>query len=168
MRDQWQGGGVFILDGAFEFGNVDLSGSATNKALDRSTADTQGKYAKISLSASRRQSLWQGGDLTISLSGQLANKNLNSAEQFSLGGMSGTRGYAVNAGSGDQSAWIPASPIWPGQWASRSPCCWPTPLIGGGRLAPPAPPGTPITAFIGNPTSATGAALLRTCARNIL
>ncbi|MDG5496928.1 ShlB/FhaC/HecB family hemolysin secretion/activation protein [Niveispirillum sp. BGYR6] len=106
MRDQWQGGGAFVLDAALKVGNVDLSRNATNKALDRATADTQGNYAKLTLSASRRQALWQGGDLQISLSGQLASKNLNSAEQFSLGGMSGTRGYPVNAGSGDQGAML--------------------------------------------------------------
>ncbi len=106
MRDQWQGGGAFVLDAAVKLGNIDLSGNATNKALDRATADTQGKYAKLNLSVSRRQALWQGGDLQISLSGQLASKNLNSAEQFSLGGMNGTRGYPVNAGSGDQGAML--------------------------------------------------------------
>lgn len=106
MRDQWQGGGAFILDGAVKIGNVDLSGDASNKALDRATADTQGKYAKVTLSAARRQALWQGGDLQITLSGQLASKNLNSAEQFSLGGLNGTRGYPVNAGSGDQGAML--------------------------------------------------------------
>ncbi|ACI98369.1 ShlB/FhaC/HecB family hemolysin secretion/activation protein [Rhodospirillum centenum] len=106
MRDQWQGGGAFILDGAVKIGNVDLSGNASNKALDRATADTQGNYAKLTLSAARRQALWQGGDLQITLSGQLASKNLNSAEQFSLGGLNGTRGYPVNAGSGDQGAML--------------------------------------------------------------
>jgi hemolysin activation/secretion protein len=106
MRDQWQGGGAFVLDAAVKLGNIDLSGNATNKALDRATVDTQGKYAKLNLSVSRRQALWQGGDLQISLSGQLASKNLNSAEQFSLGGMNGTRGYPVNAGSGDQGAML--------------------------------------------------------------
>ncbi|MFC7331870.1 ShlB/FhaC/HecB family hemolysin secretion/activation protein [Rhodocista pekingensis] len=106
MRDQWQGGGAFILDGAVKIGNVDLSGNASNKALDRATADTQGNYAKVTLSAARRQALWQGGDLQITLSGQLASKNLNSAEQFSLGGLNGTRGYPVNAGSGDQGAML--------------------------------------------------------------
>ncbi len=106
MRDQWQGGGAFILDAAVKIGNVDLSGNASNKALDRATADTQGNYAKVTLSAARRQALWQGGDLQISLSGQVASKNLNSAEQFSLGGMNGTRGYPVNAGSGDLGAML--------------------------------------------------------------
>lgn len=106
MRDGWQGGGAFVLDAAVKLGNVDLSRNNTNKLLDRATADTQGNYAKLTLSAARRQALWQGGDLQITLSGQLASKNLNSAEQFSLGGMNGTRGYPVNAGSGDQGAML--------------------------------------------------------------
>lgn len=104
LRDSWQGGGVFVLDAAVEAGTVDLSGDAGNKALDRATAKTHGQYGKLTLSAARRQSLWEGGDALVALSGQIASKNLNSSEQFSLGGMNGTRGYAVNAGSGDQGA----------------------------------------------------------------
>lgn len=106
MRDQWQGGGLFVLDAAVKVGNVDLSGNQTNKVLDKATADTQGKYGKFTFSVARRQALWDGGDGLVALSGQLATKNLNSAEQFSLGGLSGTRGYPVNAGSGDQGAML--------------------------------------------------------------
>ncbi|WP_114395645.1 ShlB/FhaC/HecB family hemolysin secretion/activation protein [Oleisolibacter albus] len=102
LRDQWQGGGVFMLDAAVEAGTVDLSGDAGNKALDKATADTHGRYGKMTLSIARRQSLWEGGDALVALSGQVSSKNLNSSEQFSLGGMNGTRGYPVNAGSGDQ------------------------------------------------------------------
>lgn len=104
LRDQWQGGGLFMLDAAIEAGNVDLSSDAANKALDRATADTQGHYGKVTLSLARRQSLWEGGDALVVLSGQAASKNLNSSEQFSLGGMNGTRGYPINSGSGDQGA----------------------------------------------------------------
>ncbi|MFV3127265.1 ShlB/FhaC/HecB family hemolysin secretion/activation protein [Niveispirillum sp. KHB5.9] len=102
MRDGWRGGGAFILDASVKLGNVDLSGNKANKALDRASARTRGKYGKITLSAGRRQALWKDGDVALTLSGQLVSKNLNSAEQFALGGLTGTRAYPVNAGSGDQ------------------------------------------------------------------
>ncbi len=102
MRDSWQGGGAFMFSAALKVGYVDLSRNASNKALDKASARSQGKYGKITLTAARRQALWKNGDLTATLSGQLASKNLNSGEQFSLGGLTGTRAYPVNAGSGDQ------------------------------------------------------------------
>ena len=40
--------------------------------------------------------------MLLSLSGQQANKNLNSSEKFSLGGASGVRAYPQGEGSGDQ------------------------------------------------------------------
>lgn len=106
MRDDWQGGGAFVFSAAIKVGYVDLSRNASNKALDKASARTQGKYGKITLTAARRQVLWKNADLTVSLSGQLASKNLNSGEQFSLGGLTGTRAYPVNAGSGDQGAML--------------------------------------------------------------
>lgn len=104
VRDDWMGGGAFVFNAMVKVGYVDLSHDAGNKALDKASAGTQGRYGKVTLTAARRQTLWLNGDLTVSLSGQLASKNLNSGEQFSLGGMTGTRAYPVNAGSGDQGA----------------------------------------------------------------
>ncbi|MFV3077789.1 ShlB/FhaC/HecB family hemolysin secretion/activation protein [Niveispirillum fermenti] len=104
MRDAWMGGGAFVLDGQVKAGFVDLSGNRTNKEFDKATARTQGYYGKANFSVARFQNLWTDGDARITLSAQVATRNLNSAEQFTLGGIGGVRAYPVNVGNGDQGA----------------------------------------------------------------
>lgn len=104
MRDAWMGGGAFVLDGQVKAGFVDLSGNRTNKDFDKSTARTQGYYGKANFSVARVQNLWADGDARITLSAQVSTRNLNSAEQFTLGGLGGVRAYPVSVGNGDQGA----------------------------------------------------------------
>ncbi|MDR3077464.1 MAG: hypothetical protein LBV15_01725 [Planctomycetota bacterium] len=71
----------------------------------------RGLFASFSASISRDQRLWGGGDspwggaLRLQIRGQWSPwKNLSSSEQFSLGGISGVRGYPVGEQSGDSGA----------------------------------------------------------------
>jgi hemolysin activation/secretion protein len=104
LRDDWMGAGFFMLDAQVKAGFVDLSGNRTNKQFDRTTARTQGYYGKANLSVARVQNLWNGGDGRVTLSAQAATKNLNSSEQFTLGGSGAVRAYDVGLGNGDQGA----------------------------------------------------------------
>ena len=63
-------------------------------------------FTKLSFSGSRNQSLDETGQasLFLALSGQFASVNLNSGEQFYLGGPYGVRAYPVSQGGGSQGA----------------------------------------------------------------
>lgn len=65
---------------------------------------TAGQFAKLNIEAQRVQ-FWQGGlSLHTTLQGQIASKNLASAEKMSLGGPAGVRGYPVGEAVGDSGA----------------------------------------------------------------
>ena len=63
-------------------------------------------FTKLSFSGSRNQSLDETGQasLFLAISGQFASVNLNSGEQFYLGGPYGVRAYPVSQGGGSQGA----------------------------------------------------------------
>lgn len=62
-------------------------------------------YLKLSFSGSRSQTVLPGmSKLLVNVSGQLATQNLNSSEQFYLGGPSGVRAYPSAQGGGAQGA----------------------------------------------------------------
>ncbi|MFK2900723.1 ShlB/FhaC/HecB family hemolysin secretion/activation protein [Dyella jejuensis] len=63
---------------------------------------TAGSYSKFDYSLSRLQQLSQDNALYVGFSGQKANKNLDTSEQFYLGGPDSVRGYDVGAVSGAQ------------------------------------------------------------------
>ena len=62
---------------------------------------TEGAYSKLSANISRNQTLYKNLSLFGSVNGQWTNSNLDSAEQFSLGGPSGVRAFPVGEASGD-------------------------------------------------------------------
>lgn len=83
-----------------------LSINNTNQANnDSNGAATQGYFGKLAFNGSITQPLpIDKTNLSGSIYGQLANKNLNSAEQFYLGGPYGVRAYPVAQGGGAQGA----------------------------------------------------------------
>ena len=99
--DGWGGGGLTSYQIMVTAGTLDLSRLAGDAALDAASANTAGGFAKLSLDLQRDQAL--GTDLFLRgrLSGQWAGGNLDSSEQFALGGPGGVRAYPVNEGSGD-------------------------------------------------------------------
>ena len=65
---------------------------------------TPGNFSKLTFSGNRNQQLVEDGSTTLytALSGQFASTNLNSAEQFYLGGPYGVRAYPVAQSGGAQ------------------------------------------------------------------
>jgi hemolysin activation/secretion protein len=67
---------------------------------------TPANFGKFTFAVNREQSLTSSGNTSLyaALSGQLANVNLNQAEQFYLGGPYGIRAYPVSQSPGSQGA----------------------------------------------------------------
>lgn len=70
--------------------------------IDQLGSDTAGHYVKLALSLSRLQQLTRNDALYFAFSGQTASKNLDTSEQFYLGGPDSVRGYDVGVLSGSQ------------------------------------------------------------------
>ncbi len=87
------------------FGDLDIT-NADQLATDVRTTKTQGSFEKITFNISRTQelSILENTNWLVSAYGQLASKNLNSSEQFYLGGPYGVRAYPVSQGGGSQGA----------------------------------------------------------------
>ena len=100
-NDNLFGGGVNSGQINFVIGRLNLqSNSPANYGVY-----TPDSYVKLTYSGNRVQTLIPNvSNLLISLSGQFANQNLNSAEQFYLGGPYGVRAYPVAQGAGAQGA----------------------------------------------------------------
>ncbi len=92
-RDAWRGGGF-----------DQYSASVTQGRLDAplTEAHADGRYTKLALSASRLQSLTPQTSVQISLSAQVASKNLDSSEKMELGGAQAVRAYPQGEAYGDQ------------------------------------------------------------------
>lgn len=95
-------GGGAINDGAVSvtFGSLDI----LSTSIGGYGAYTPSAFTKFNFSGSRNQSLTDDGQtsLFLAVSGQLASVELNSAEQFYLGGPYGVRAYPVAQGGGTQ------------------------------------------------------------------
>ena len=98
--DPW--GGLNSLYGAATFGRLDLSANAASQLFDAATARTQGSYTKVRVDYSRMQNFSATHRLQVRLSAQLASKNLDSSEKFSLGGSDGIRAFVQGEAAGDQ------------------------------------------------------------------
>jgi hemolysin activation/secretion protein len=100
VYDGWLGGGVSNAQLLWTVGDLDLAGSP-NQASVAATTRAEGRYQKARLVLSRTQNLSESLVLAVSVNGQLASKNLDSAEKTFAGGAGGVRAYPVNEGSGD-------------------------------------------------------------------
>ena len=100
-RDAWLGAGVSYGSLAWTQGHLRLDGS-TQQALDASTARSAGSFQKLNLDLTRLQALPGGFVLSARVSAQWAGKNLDSSEDFVLGGSTGVRAYPRGEGAGDE------------------------------------------------------------------
>ena len=98
-QDALGGGGYTSFDLSLVSGH--LSMDAASLATDIATAKGNGAFMRIVSNLNRLQRLTDTNTLFIALSSQLADKNLNSSEKFSLGGANGVRAYPQGEGSGD-------------------------------------------------------------------
>lgn len=101
VYDGFLGGGVNNANLQWTAGELDLGGSP-NQASVASTTKAEGRFQKLRLTLARTQNVAEGLTLVGSLNGQLASKNLDSAEKIFAGGVGGVRAYPVNEGAGDE------------------------------------------------------------------
>ncbi len=76
--------------------------NAAAALANASTAQTSGTYAKYNLSLARLQTLSDSNSIYVAVNGQAADKNLDSSEQFFLGGPNSVRAYDVGTVGGAQ------------------------------------------------------------------
>lgn len=102
--DNRLGGGSTSYNASTTFGNVDLDGFKPNKVTDSLTAKTDGSFARFNAGISRLQRIKGNWSTLLALSGQLASGNLDTSQQFSLGGAFSVPGYPVGEAYGDEGA----------------------------------------------------------------
>lgn len=94
-------GGLTRASVQLGLGRLDLNGSPPLLvAGDAQGAATQGSFQRMRYSVSRQQTLSPRLSLTASLSGQFANKNLDAAQRFYLGGPGGVNAYPTGEAGG--------------------------------------------------------------------
>ncbi|MHC2624594.1 hemolysin activation/secretion protein [Bradyrhizobium huanghuaihaiense] len=100
-RDGLLGGGITNWSVSWTFGDLDLGRVPGALAADQAGLKTQGQFNRINAAVARLQAL--PGDFALfgRLYGQWAGKNLDSSEDFALGGPFGVRGYPVGEARGD-------------------------------------------------------------------
>jgi len=90
--------------------------------IDAISANTAGSYNRYNLSVSRLQTLSTNNALYVGFTDQWASKNLDSSEQFFLGGPNTVRGYDVGELTGAQGNLVTIEfrhhleLSWPGAW----------------------------------------------------
>jgi hemolysin activation/secretion protein len=99
LFDTLGGGGVSSGNLTGVFGYVDLDNSPT-QAGDAATVQTQGDFQVLRYRIARTQKAGVAWTAVAAYSGQVASKNLDSAEKFYLGGPYGVRAYPVYEGAG--------------------------------------------------------------------
>ncbi|WP_337261276.1 MULTISPECIES: ShlB/FhaC/HecB family hemolysin secretion/activation protein [unclassified Serratia (in: enterobacteria)] len=103
-QDSVGGGGLNFVSASVSNGHLEITDPFTAQN-DSKTARTAGNFSKFNLTALRLQMLSERWSVYGQFSGQLASKNLDSSEQFSLGGVNGVRAYASGNTSGDR-GWL--------------------------------------------------------------
>jgi hemolysin activation/secretion protein len=100
-RDSFGGGGFSSYFLTWSTGDLDIQ-TPVARALDASTARTNGHFDKLSFHAMRVQRLGGPFSLYAGIGGQLASKNLDVSEKMSLGGMNGVRAYPEGEAYADE------------------------------------------------------------------
>ncbi|WP_245468215.1 MULTISPECIES: ShlB/FhaC/HecB family hemolysin secretion/activation protein [unclassified Mesorhizobium] len=101
MRDVVFGGGLTSWSLGWTYGDLDLSREPSALAADQAGLQTQGNFHRLNVSLARLQDLPRDFSLFGRVYGQWADRNLDSSEDFALGGPYGVRGYPVSEGQGD-------------------------------------------------------------------
>ena len=99
--DHWGGGGSNAFSLLYSRGNIGFDDEAA-AAEDEATARTAGGFGKLLFTYQRQQVLRKNLQLLLNFAGQLADKNLDTAEKFYLGGPGGVRAYPQGEATGDQ------------------------------------------------------------------
>ena len=97
FRDGIIGGGLNAYGVSYTWGNL----GTTAAAAGADTRNTQGNFNKWNIDLRRQQRVTNDASLLVSVSGQIASRNLASAEKMSLGGPNGVRAYPVGEATAD-------------------------------------------------------------------
>jgi hemolysin activation/secretion protein len=107
------GGAVTTASLGLVLGRLSVSGRTASNygvfvdALGNVNSYLPASFGKLTFNLRREQTLRRDKlFLSLNMSGQVANVNLNSAEQFYLGGPYGVRAYPVSQGGGSQGAML--------------------------------------------------------------
>jgi len=101
-RDGFLGGGLNSFSYTIAEGNAIINQATALAADVTSGLNSAGRFEKQNYEYRRLQKITDNSNFLFSLQGQIASKNLMSAEQFSLGGPTGVRAYPVGEALGDQ------------------------------------------------------------------
>jgi len=104
-RDGLFGGGLNSFGFTYTIGDATITHPATLAAFDKATLRTAGKFNKQNYEYRRLQKINDDSNLLLWFRGQMASKNLMSAEKFALGGPDGVRSYPTGEALGDE-GWI--------------------------------------------------------------
>jgi hemolysin activation/secretion protein len=96
--DEWLGGGSNRAEVTLSAGKLNLGAAA----LAQDTNATDGRYGKALLTLQRDQTITSSLMLQAQAQHQVASKNLDSSEKFSIGGPTTLPGYASGEASGDE------------------------------------------------------------------
>lgn len=100
FQDALGGGAITSAELSTSFGKLDIE-SPSALAIDDATVRSNGSYRKLNFAGNRLQRLTEQDQLWLAVSGQWAQKNLDSSEKFLLGGAGGVRAYPQGEGIGD-------------------------------------------------------------------
>ena len=92
-----------MLGGGYNNWDVSVTGGDFHESIANiSATKTEGGFTRFNWGLSRLQRLTNRTTLNIAWSAQVALNNLDSSEEFSLGGPTGVRAYPVGEASGDE------------------------------------------------------------------
>lgn len=113
FRDDVFGGSLNSFAATVSGGRVNINVPAV-LALDQSIIghNTAGTFSKLNYEYQRVQALAGNTSMYVSVAGQMASKNLVSAEKFALGGPNGVRAYPVGEAAADEGALLNAELRW--------------------------------------------------------
>lgn len=98
---QLQGGTSLNYNANLTIGKLSYD-SLYSEILGRLNRTEEGTYVKLEAELSAVQRLGHASDFLVKVAGQKASRNLDSSEEFYLGGPNGVRAYAQGEGAGDE------------------------------------------------------------------
>lgn len=99
--DSFGGGGSNVYSIGTSMGDLDIR-SGVERAIDRATARSDGRYAKLQAGVAREQNIAGPFSLYLAARAQIASKNLDSSEKIELGGPYAVRAYPEGEAYGDE------------------------------------------------------------------
>lgn len=105
--DRWANG-VTFYNLAVTLGDVAINGNEEFRDFDSQYSKTEGSFARFNFALNRLQHIQGNLSSLLSLSGQLASKNLDSSQKFFIGGPFSVAGYPTGEVSGDEGALLHA------------------------------------------------------------